>query len=130
MSSQIIKATPITAQLLNTSGISAQLLNTQLLTSACEIQNQSIGTSHISNTTVNTTSGATQNIVSSQIRLSPIVKTSQSLQRGNVQQLLTPVLKSASTVLPKTNNILNNTSVTTAIPAQFFKISSNPPSVT
>lgn len=127
LSPQIIKATPITAQLLNTSGISAQLLNTQLLTSACEIQNQSIGTPHISNTTVNTTSGATQNIVTSQIRLSPIVKTSQSLQRGNVQQLLTPVLKSASTVLPKTNHILNNTSVTTAIPAQFLKSVQIPP---
>lgn len=127
LSPQIIKATPITAQLLNTSGISAQLLNTQLLTSACEIQNQSIGTPHISNTTVNTTSGATQNIVTPQIRLSPIVKTSQSLQRGNVQQLLTPVLKGASTVLPKTNHILNNTSVTTAIPAQFLKSVQIPP---
>ncbi|KOX78127.1 hypothetical protein WN51_09486 [Melipona quadrifasciata] len=122
LSPQIIKATPITAQLLNTSGISAQLLNTsQLLTSACEIQNQSIGTPHVSNTIVNTTSGATQNIVTSQIRLSPIVKTSQPLQRGNVQQFLTPVLKSTSTVLPKTNHILNNTNVTTAIPAQFLK---------
>lgn len=121
LSPQIIKATPITAQLLNTGGISAQLLNTsQLLTSACEIQNQSISTPHMSNTIVNTTSGATQNIVTSQIRLSPIVKTSQSLQRGNVQQFLTPVLKGTSTVLPKTN-ILNNTSVATAIPAQFLK---------
>ncbi|XP_017789964.1 PREDICTED: uncharacterized protein LOC108572275 [Habropoda laboriosa] len=122
LSPQIIKATPITAQLLNTSGISAQLLNTsQLLAGACEIQNQSIGTSHISNTIVNTTSGATQNLVTSQIRLSPIVKTSQPLQRGNVQQFLTPVLKGASTVLPKSNQLLNNTSVTTAIPAQFLK---------
>ncbi|KAK1132286.1 hypothetical protein K0M31_016406 [Melipona bicolor] len=122
LSPQIIKATPITAQLLNTTGISAQLLNTsQLLTSACEIQNQSIGTPHVSNTIVNTTSGATQNIVTSQIRLSPIVKTSQPLQRGNVQQFLTPVLKSTSTVLPKTNHILNNTNVATAIPAQFLK---------
>ncbi|CAK9816541.1 Zinc finger protein 839 [Anthophora plagiata] len=122
LSPQIIKATPITAQLLNTSGISAQLLNTsQILAGACEIQNQSVGTSHISNTIVNTTSGATQNLVTSQIRLSPIVKTSQPLQRGNVQQFLTPVLKGASTVLPKSNQILNNTSVTTAIPAQFLK---------
>lgn len=122
LSPQIIKATPITAQLLNTSSISAQLLNTsQFLTGTCDIQNQSVGTSHISNTIVNTTSGATQNLVTSQIRLSPIVKTSQSLQKGNVQQFLTPVLKSASTVLPKTNQILNNTNVTTAIPAQFLK---------
>ncbi|XP_006612490.1 uncharacterized protein LOC102673147 [Apis dorsata] len=121
LSPQIIKATPITAQLLN-SGISAQLLNTsQFLTGTCDIQNQSVGTSHISNTIVNTTSGATQNLVTSQIRLSPIVKTSQSLQKGNVQQFLTPVLKSASTVLPKTNQILNNTNVATAIPAQFLK---------
>ncbi|OAD62286.1 hypothetical protein WN48_06803 [Eufriesea mexicana] len=128
LSPQIIKATPITAQLLNTSGISAQLLNhSQLLTGTCEIQGQSVGTPHISNTIVNTTSGATQNLVTSQIRLSPIVKTSQPLQRGNVQQFLTPVLKSASTVLPKTNQILNNTNVATAIPAQFLKSVQIPP---
>nr|XP_012148477.1 PREDICTED: uncharacterized protein LOC100878977 [Megachile rotundata] len=121
LSPQIIKATPIT-QLLNTSGISAQLLSTsQIITGACEIQNQSISTPHIANTIVNTTSGTTQNLVTPQIRLSPIVKTSQSLQRGNVQQFLTPVLKSASNMLPKTNQILNNTSVATAIPAQFLK---------
>lgn len=128
LSPQIIKATPITAQLLNTSGISAQLLNhSQLLTGTCEIQGQSVGTPHISNTIVNTTSGATQNLVTSQIRLSPIVKTSQPLQRGNMQQFLTPVLKSASNVLPKTNQILNNTNVATAIPAQFLKSVQIPP---
>ncbi|XP_076752984.1 uncharacterized protein LOC143424658 isoform X2 [Xylocopa sonorina] len=128
LSPQIIKATPITAQLLNTSGISAQLLSTsQLLSSACEIQNQSVGAPHISNTIVNSTSGATQNIITSQIRLSPIVKASQPLQRGNVQQFLTPVLKGASTVLPKTNQILNNTNVTTTIPAQFLKSVQIPP---
>ncbi|XP_017882060.1 uncharacterized protein LOC108626108 isoform X2 [Ceratina calcarata] len=120
LSPQIIKATPITAQLLNTSGIPAQLLSTsQLLTGTCEIQNQSVGTSHISNAIVNGTSGATQNLIGSQIRLSPIVKTSQPLQRGNVQQFLTPVLKGASTVLPKTNQILNNGN--TAVSAQFLK---------
>lgn len=122
LSPQIIKATPITAQLLNTSGISAQLLNTsQIITGTCEIQNQSVSTPHITNTIVNSTSGATQNLVTSQIRLSPIVKTSQPLQRGNVQQFLTPVLKGTSNVLPKTNQIINNTSVATAIPAQFLK---------
>ncbi|XP_076247227.1 uncharacterized protein LOC143187117 [Calliopsis andreniformis] len=121
LSPQIIKATPITAQLLNTTGISAQLLNTsQILTGACEIQSQSVNTSHITNTIVNTTSGP-QNLVTSQIRLSPIVKTSQPLQRGNVQQFFTPVLKGASTVLPKSNQIMNNTSVATAIPAQLLK---------
>ncbi|XP_076661511.1 uncharacterized protein LOC143365321 [Halictus rubicundus] len=120
--SQIIKATPITAQLLNTTGISAQLLNTsQIITGACEIQSQSVASPHISNAIVNTTSGGTQNLVTSQIRLSPIVKTSQSLQRGSVQQFLTPVLKGASTVLPKSNQIINNTSVTAAIPAQLLK---------
>ncbi|XP_034190145.2 uncharacterized protein LOC117608725 [Osmia lignaria lignaria] len=122
LSPQIIKATPITAQLLNTSGISAQLLNTsQIITGTCEIQNQSVSTPHITNTIVNSMSGTTQNLVTSQIRLSPIVKTSQPLQRGNVQQFLTPVLKGTSNVLPKTNQIINNTSVATAIPAQFLK---------
>ncbi|XP_043260708.1 uncharacterized protein LOC122402175 [Colletes gigas] len=122
LSSQIIKATPITAQLLNTSGMSAQLLNTsQILTSACEIQNQSVNAAHITNAIVNTTSGATQNLVTSQIRLSPIVKTSQPLQRGNIQQFLTPVLKGASNVVSKSNQILTNTSVAAAIPAQLLK---------
>lgn len=121
LSPQIIKASPITAQLLNTTGISAQLLNTsQILTGACEIQSQSVDTSHISNTIVNTASGP-QSFVTSQIRLSPFIKTSQPLQRGTVQQFLTPVLKGASTVLPKSNQILNNTSVATAIPAQLLK---------
>ncbi|XP_054014979.1 uncharacterized protein LOC128895953 [Hylaeus anthracinus] len=122
LSSQIIKATPITAQLLNNSGLSAQLLNTsQILTGACEIQNQPAGTAHITNAIVNTTSGTTQNLVTSQIRLSPIVKSSQSLQRGNVQQYLTPVLKGASNAVSKPNQILTNTSVATAIPAQLLK---------
>ncbi|XP_076182306.1 uncharacterized protein LOC143154244 isoform X1 [Ptiloglossa arizonensis] len=122
LSSQIIKATPITAQLLNTSGISAQLLNTsQILTGACEIQNQSVSTAHITNAIVNTTSGATQNLVTSQIRLSPIVKTSQPLQRGNIQQFLTPVLKGASNMVSKSNQILTNTSIAAAIPTQLLK---------
>ncbi|XP_031830563.1 uncharacterized protein LOC116426147 [Nomia melanderi] len=120
--SQIIKATPITAQLLNTTGISAQLLNTsQIITGACEIQNQSVTASHISNALVSTASGGTQNLVTSQIRLSPIVKTSQPLQRSNVQQFLTPVLKGASTVLPKSNQLINGTGVATTIPAQLLK---------
>lgn len=122
LSPQILKATPITAQLLNTAGISAQLLNTsQILAGACEIQNQSVNTSHIASTLVNTTSGAQQNFVTSQIRLSPIVKASQPLQRGNVQQFLTPVLKGAPAVLPKSNQILNNSGVAAAIPAQLLK---------
>ncbi|XP_078039260.1 uncharacterized protein LOC144471257 [Augochlora pura] len=120
--SQIIKATPITAQLLNTTGISAQLLNTsQIITGACEIQSQSVTAPHISNAIVNTTSGGTQNLVTSQIRLSPIVKTSQSLHRGGIQQFLTPVLKSTSTVLPKSNQIIGNTNVAASIPAQLLK---------
>ncbi|XP_015438466.1 PREDICTED: uncharacterized protein LOC107193517 isoform X2 [Dufourea novaeangliae] len=122
LSSQIIKATPITAQLLNTAGIPAQLLNTsQIITGACEIQNHTVTAPLVSNALVTTTSGATQNLVTSQIRLSSLVKSSQPLQRGNVQQFLTPVLKGASTVLPKSNQIINNTSVATAIPAQLLK---------
>nr|XP_033340620.1 uncharacterized protein LOC117228754 [Megalopta genalis] len=122
LSPQIIKATPITAQLLNTTGIPAQLLNTsQIITGACEIQSQSVTAPHISNAIVNTTSVGTQNLVTSQIHLSPIIKTSQSLHRGNVQQYLTPVLKGASTVLSKSNQIISNTNVAASIPAQLLK---------
>ncbi|KAG7200314.1 hypothetical protein KM043_017778 [Ampulex compressa] len=119
---QIIKATPLTAQLLNANGISAQLLSaSQILTGSCEISNQSVATGDVSNSNVNTVPGTTDNIVTSQIRLSPIVNTSQTpLQRG-MQQFLTPVLKAGTAVLPKTAHLLNNTGATTTIPTQFLK---------
>lgn len=118
LSPQIIKATPITTQLLNTNNISAQLLNT------CEISNQVIDTSHISASIVNGPPVSAQNILSSQVRLSPVLKSTQAIaQKGNVHQILTPIIKgvsSASQVL-KNAQVLNNVNLKTTISTPFLK---------
>ncbi|XP_015601627.1 uncharacterized protein LOC107270815 [Cephus cinctus] len=122
LSPQIIKATPIT-QLLNTNNISAQLLNTSQIL-AGDISNPVINTSHISASAVNGTPMSTQNVLNSQIRLSPAVKSSQaSIQRGNVQQFLTPILKNTSNTSQtiKTSQILTNANLKTAISTPFLK---------
>lgn len=117
LSPQIIKATPITTQLINSSGISTQFLNTsQILTGNCDIANH-VSTPHISGTVINTTPGSVQNLVTQQIRLAPVVKTSQSaLQRGNVQQLLTPLIKNSAAVMSKQSQVINNNNLTTISP--------------
>lgn len=143
LSPQIIKATPITAQLLSANSISTQLLNTShIITGNCEITNQPTNTSQIATAVVtsapvaNNVPTLSQNIVTSQIRLSPAIKTSQStLQKGAVSQLLTPILKSAGTVtktIPKMTQLISNANITPTIstdlktvqvPAQIIKSS-------
>ncbi|XP_035734683.1 uncharacterized protein LOC118447189 [Vespa mandarinia] len=138
LSPQIIKATPITAQLLNTNNVSAQLLNTShIITGSCEIGNHT-NTPQIGNTVVNSTPVLPQNIATSQIRISPAIKTTQSsLQKSNISQLLTPMLKSATTItktVPKTAQLINNTNISPAmstelkpvqVPTQIIKASSS-----
>ncbi|KAF7403135.1 hypothetical protein HZH66_005402 [Vespula vulgaris] len=138
LSPQIIKATPITAQLLNTNNVSAQLLNTShIITGSCEIGNHT-NAPQITNTVVNSTPVLPQNITTSQIRISPAIKTTQSsLQKGNISQLLTPMLKNATTItktVPKTAQLINNTNISPAIstelkpvqvPTQIIKASSS-----
>ncbi|KAK2587890.1 hypothetical protein KPH14_003987 [Odynerus spinipes] len=144
LSPQIIKATPITAQLLSANNISAQLLNTShIITGSCGITNQPTNSSQIVTTVVNSApttnnvSALPQNIVTSQIRLSPTIKTSQSsLQKGAVSQLLTPMLKSATTgtkTIPKAAQLISNANIvstiptdlkTVQVPAQIIKTSS------
>lgn len=122
LSPQIIKATPITAQLLNANNVSAQLLNTsRIITGSCEIGNHT-NTSQIANTVVNNAPVLPQNVATSQIRISPVIKTTQSsLQKSNISQLLTPMLKSATTItktVPKTAQLINNANISPTISAE------------
>ncbi|XP_043490114.1 uncharacterized protein LOC122516402 isoform X2 [Polistes fuscatus] len=119
LSPQIIKATPITTQFLNTNNVSAQLLNTShIITGNCEIGNQT-NTSQIANTVVNSAPVLSQNATTSQIRMSPAIKTSpSSLQKNSISQLLTPVLKNASTItktVPKPAQVISNATISTEL---------------
>ncbi|XP_014615816.1 PREDICTED: uncharacterized protein LOC106793430 isoform X1 [Polistes canadensis] len=119
LSPQIIKATPITTQFLNTNNVSAQLLNTShIITANCEIGNQT-STSQIANTVVNSAPVLSQNATTSQIRMSPAIKTpTSSLQKNSISQLLAPMLKNATTItktVPKPAQVISNATISTEL---------------
>lgn len=116
ISSQLLKATPLTTQLLNSNNISAQFLN------ASDIPNHVISTSRIATSVMNATPVSAQNIINSQICLSsPVMRTGQ---RQNTQHFLTPVIKTTTSVASpaaKNTNILSNGHSKNSISGQILK---------
>ncbi|XP_012257863.2 uncharacterized protein LOC105687081 [Athalia rosae] len=126
LSSQMLKATPLTTQLLSSNNISAQLLGTShIVGNSSELCNHVMGTSQIATTVINATPVSTQTILNSQICLSsPVLRPTQhSIQRQNTQHFLTPIVKNTS--LPssavKTSNVLTNSNSKNVTSGQMLK---------
>ncbi|XP_066581268.1 uncharacterized protein [Prorops nasuta] len=114
---QIVKAMPDTTQLINANAVSSQIL-----AGACQITNQDVNPTQISNAVLNNISGAAQNIIVSPIRFSPLVKSSQTSSfKGNVQQFLTPVGKPSSNNVAKTSQIITNSGAVPNVHSTFLK---------